>query len=400
MALTDKLTAIADAIRDKTGKTEEMTLDQMVTEIEGITTGGPDVDIDDFEWFNDGNTHIWISLQEERISPVLGVCLEGTVTVDWGDGTTPDVLTGTDRYTAVWTPTHNYASAGEYIITLTVDGKMWFYGNTASNAGSGILRQSSGADLRNQVYLNSITSVEVGQGVPIIDNNAFYRCRALENVFIPEGVDIYNRVFYGCESLKSVVIPEGAGSLSQQALYDCRSLESVVIPSSVTSIGDSALYGCSSLKSVVIPEGVKTITKTSFQACYSLESVVIPSSVTSIGAFAFYNCYSLRHVVIPEGVTSIGERAFYYCASLTRIFIPKNVATIGTYAFSGCNSLAFCDFSAHTSVPTLSSTTVFNSTPSDFKILVPASLYDEWIAETNWSTYAGQIVIKEGSVYQ
>lgn len=40
MALTDKLTAIADAIRDKTGGTEEMTLDQMATEINGIEVGG------------------------------------------------------------------------------------------------------------------------------------------------------------------------------------------------------------------------------------------------------------------------------------------------------------------------------------------------------------------------
>ena len=36
MALTDKLTAIADAIRGKTGQTASLTLDQMVTEIEGI----------------------------------------------------------------------------------------------------------------------------------------------------------------------------------------------------------------------------------------------------------------------------------------------------------------------------------------------------------------------------
>lgn len=39
MALTDKLTAIADAIRDKTGGTEKLTLDQMPTEIENIGGG-------------------------------------------------------------------------------------------------------------------------------------------------------------------------------------------------------------------------------------------------------------------------------------------------------------------------------------------------------------------------
>lgn len=40
MALTDKLKAIADAIRAKTGKTDQMTLDEMPTEIASITTGG------------------------------------------------------------------------------------------------------------------------------------------------------------------------------------------------------------------------------------------------------------------------------------------------------------------------------------------------------------------------
>ncbi len=40
MALTDKLTAIADAIRARTGSTEQMTLDQMPLEIAGIEGGG------------------------------------------------------------------------------------------------------------------------------------------------------------------------------------------------------------------------------------------------------------------------------------------------------------------------------------------------------------------------
>lgn len=39
MALTDKLTAIADAIRTKTGKTDGLTLEQMPAEIAGISGG-------------------------------------------------------------------------------------------------------------------------------------------------------------------------------------------------------------------------------------------------------------------------------------------------------------------------------------------------------------------------
>lgn len=40
MALIDKLTAIADAVRGKTGKADPLTLEQMATEIEGIEAGG------------------------------------------------------------------------------------------------------------------------------------------------------------------------------------------------------------------------------------------------------------------------------------------------------------------------------------------------------------------------
>ena len=39
MALIEKLTAIADAIRTKTGKTDPMTLDQMAEEIAGMSVG-------------------------------------------------------------------------------------------------------------------------------------------------------------------------------------------------------------------------------------------------------------------------------------------------------------------------------------------------------------------------
>lgn len=43
MALINKLQAIANAIRSKTGKTDLLTLEQMPTEIEGIQTGGGDL---------------------------------------------------------------------------------------------------------------------------------------------------------------------------------------------------------------------------------------------------------------------------------------------------------------------------------------------------------------------
>ena len=89
---------------------------------------------------DDGTTRIYIKLEDGRTSPMLGVCPNGTVDVDWGDGTAHDTLTGTDTTVVQWTPTHNYASAGEYVIKLTVTGSMEFYGSSGTNQYSGILR--------------------------------------------------------------------------------------------------------------------------------------------------------------------------------------------------------------------------------------------------------------------
>ena len=48
MALTDKLTAIANATRAKTGTTNQMTLDEIATAINGISSGGGNIEVKSF----------------------------------------------------------------------------------------------------------------------------------------------------------------------------------------------------------------------------------------------------------------------------------------------------------------------------------------------------------------
>jgi hypothetical protein len=68
------------------------------------------------------------------------------------------------------------------------------------------------------------------------------------------------------------------------------------------------------------------------------------------------------------------------------------VSNIGTSFLTNCKSLAYIDFTNYTSVPTLVNKGYIAGINSDCKILVPASLYDEWIAATNWSAVADRIV--------
>ena len=173
---------------------------------------------------DDGKTRIYIRLEEGRTSPMLGVCPNGTVTVDWGDGTTPDTLTGASTTTVKWTPNHAYAAPGEYVIKLTVDGTMGFYGDSSSSVGSAILRYSSSDDNRNRVYQNSVQKIEIGNGVTSIGPSAFAN---------------------SCYSLVSITIPDGVTSIGYSAFAYCYSLSSITMPNGVTSIGDTAFYSCS-----------------------------------------------------------------------------------------------------------------------------------------------------------
>ena len=105
---------------------------------------------------DDGKTRIYIHLEEGGTSPMLGVCPKGTVTVDWGDGTTPDTLTGTSTSAVKWTPNHDYAAPGDYVIKLTVDGYIGFQGATYSEGETTILSYTSDTRTTNYLYPGSI----------------------------------------------------------------------------------------------------------------------------------------------------------------------------------------------------------------------------------------------------
>jgi len=179
-----------------------------------------------------------------------------------------------------------------------------------------------------------------GYPVTKIGEKAFFTCRKLKGVIIPDGVmSIGNNAFSSCDWLTGVSIPDGVTSIGDGAFSACARLESVILPDSVTSIGDGAFRACRMLASVNIPDGVTSIGDDAFRAS-SLTSVSIPDSVTSIGNNAFDDCRSLISVNIPDSVTSIGDNAFANCFGLTSVTIPGSVTSIGTNPFSGHTSAA------------------------------------------------------------
>ena len=337
---------------------------------------------------DDGKTRLYIRIAEKGRMDVplyFSQTVSEGVTIDWGDGSATQTLSAKGKVNT----SHTYADKGNYVITLVVaDGCTLGLGHESS---SYCILGSTGNNGR--VYCNMLQKVEIGSGVKRISGYAFNYCMSLVSAVIPQGVtSIEYYAFQKCYSLASVVIPQGVTSIEQYAFTSCNFLASVVIPQGVTSIGNYVFQTCFSLASIVIPQGVTSIGGSAFTSCYSLSSVVIPQGVTSVGKSAFNECYSLSSVVIPQDVTSIGNSAFEQCHSLVSLVIPQRVTSIGSSTFYNCYGMAFYDFRASTSIPSLSATNAFQSIPSDCKIVVPDALYDSWIAATNWSTYASYII--------
>ena len=181
-----------------------------------------------------------------------------------------------------------------------------------------------------------LTSVTIPDSVTSIGSYAFFYCTGLTSVTIGNGVtSIGEHAFYGCNGLTSVTIGDSVTSIGERAFESCTGLTSVTIPDSVTNIGDYAFEGCTELTSVTIGNSVTSIGSATFSRCTGLTSITIPDSVTSIGSHAFSWCTGLTSVTIGNSVMSIGWGAFLYCSSLTSVTIGKGVTSIGGSAFDG-----------------------------------------------------------------
>ncbi len=110
------------------------------------------LDIGQMYTTTDGKTRVYIHLEEGRLSPKLGLGVNGSVDVDWGDSTAHSTMTGT-HVDGMKYVNHTYASAGDYEITLTITGTAQIKGDSSNTT---LLSADSNA---KYVYNKSIKSV-------------------------------------------------------------------------------------------------------------------------------------------------------------------------------------------------------------------------------------------------
>lgn len=285
---------------------------------------------------DDGKTRAVIQLEEGRLSPTLGLGLNGTATVDWGDGSEPSVMSGSNLNTFVYS-THNYANSGEYVISIDITGNAKIGGAATYTR---FLSKNVASAAENMVYANALKAIYLGDNISL-GLYSFNSCYSLANITIPTTMTSF-------------------GSDGDGIFWSCRALTHVIIPNTFTFIGYNVFENCSMLKSIIMPNTLTSIGTGTCKSCYSLKDIIIPSSVTSIGNSAFYDNRTLSSITIPDSVTSIGANVFNNCCGL------------GTVKFTS------------TTPPTISNSNTWSIVPTDCKILVPQGTLETYEAAQNY----------------
>ena len=119
-----------------------------------------------------------------------------------------------------------------------------------------------------------ITSVELGEKVRLVDNDAFKGCPNLVSVAFQNCID----------SL----------SLGSESFYKCTNLSQIKFPQVIKVIGSGCFMGCTNLQTLALPvilaNEMGYSSKGAFSDCTGLTSVTFDNRTESIGSYMFQNC--------------------------------------------------------------------------------------------------------------
>lgn len=250
-------------------------------------------DVVGYKIYNDGATHLYVSVNEVTRKLALQMALYGSLDIDWGDGST-STLSGTNS-SKTKQAFHEYARDGFYHIRCTFTPAV--LGSTCNfakgtNFGSIIFSDVNGS------------------------SNSAYRCvlLAIENGSVKTRFESVFRYAY---------------AVCYAHITD-------------TSLGASAFNGAYALSKIDIPN-IITIGNSAFSSCTALGSVVIPASCTSIGASAFSGCSSLMeiHFKAPMPPTLSDSNVFTSLNTSCKIYVPTGSLDAYTTATNYPSSSAY-----------------------------------------------------------
>ena len=390
--LTDFLTDVADAIREKKGTTEKINPQNFSSEILSIEGGGgkPEAWVEptekDFNFFDYDGTLLYSYSAEEALAltemPTPPYTHRGLVFVGW-NYTLEDMRSQVDCADIGAMYTTDNGSHRLHIIdngagvTLGFTGTDiridWGDGSSQTSSSStlhhdynGYIGEKYAIELYGVVTISEVSdcqliefnvgekSVNISKSLPPycsmkISTNTHLMISGtrLQNIYLPffTVCQAAPQNFLHTSSIKRVSFPARCAAMNTM-LYMCELLEALTLPSDfIFNNADTSFHSISSKRGLFrlrvsesnttydSRENCNCIILTSSNTLYAgSRSSFIPVSVTSVGEYAFNMCSNLTHIEFPNGLKQIGRNAFYE-TELTEIILPDTVEYVGTEAF-------------------------------------------------------------------
>lgn len=326
-------------------------------------------------------------------------------TIYWGDGTSDTVSYSPINFT------HTYENYGKYTIYINYsDNSSTFNFNLNSNFQMSFILKNFRASERPT--FPSIESSYNMEYLCVSKNSGtigtMRNCFNLKTLILPPN-QINSPNILGSKII-NYVIPYNVASLN---FIQQTSIDFLCIPNNITTLMFNLATELCSLYRISLPTSLTTY-QNSFNYCRGLSGkIIFPNSMTTISGNLQYLTNDViiianhnislpsSHLQNSTGLIEfqqnnttdiqINSSVFSSCSNLLKVkFGP--VSSIASNAFAYCSKCQFFDFTECTSIPTLANANAFNGTNANSKILVPSSLYNQWITETNWSSLASRIV--------
>ena len=226
-----KLQNIAVAIQAKDNG-GQMTVDEMPGRIEAIPTGS---DFDMTVTANQVKMIIEVSDFDLSFWTRFKISGGGTVTVDWGDGTS-DEYTGDSHFEYAPQRKHNYNKFGEYLVTVTIENGTLTIGiiNDICTLSEGALSTDKNSqDIVRKMYNYKLKALAFGDDIIVTGlNNLSYiklfsevwfkmMYASVDRIIIKNGVNILGTYWFGGTSAYSIKIPSSVTQINNYAFSNC-----------------------------------------------------------------------------------------------------------------------------------------------------------------------------------
>ena len=320
------------------------------------------IDVEPYPWVGSG-THAWLHYDSGSTSHVCQIQFrfEGTITIDWGDGSETETVTNSSS--SVVTKSHTYQNG---MFRLDITGAVIDFGSYTWNGsaftyknyyGCGFMTDDSGFSTnyvqcasRRDALLQFETDATsfVGVGNPgyfqlgtcrnlkwmkfteatVIANAALGNMIGLIGLFAPKCLRVWNFVSsYAFPSLRKLELPSLA-SLFDEAnarqgtwFYEMPCLEEFDLASTVTMLPSNFLQGCLSLRQLTLSSGLSgTLTALCAGGCRSINRIIIPEGITELAGESFRIASNAEYVEFPSTFTTVSNTwAFYGMTGLKTI---------------------------------------------------------------------------------